>query len=295
MDNIIQSFQVEEMNLRGRLVRMDHILDEIITQHNYPEWVGFALAEALLVNAALASSIKMEGKLSLQIQSEGAIKLIATDFFAGKDGDEPTMRGYVKYDEERKARGEADLKNGVFGVIIDLGEGMQPYQGLAKLESNITESAVAYFRDSEQLPTDFHSEIFYDALKKQWYGGLIMIQHMASLGGKNAHDGVGFDEAKMRINTIEREELVSDELTGEELIYRLFHDFNPTANAAQTIRFGCQCSEERVRTSLSIYSAKDLTHMTNEDGRITADCQFCGAHYDLDPKTVGFEAEKNKA
>ena len=39
------------------------------------------------------------------------------------------------------------------------------------------------------------------------------------------------------------------------------------------------------------YSAKDLTHMTNEDGMLTADCQFCGAHYEFDPKTLGFEAE----
>lgn len=293
MDNIIQSFQVEEMNLRGRIVRMDHILDEIISQHNYPEWVGFALAEALLVNAALASSIKMDGKLSLQIQSEGAIKLIATDFFAQQDGEPPMLRGYVKFDEERKARGEPDFKNGVFGVVIDLGDNMQPYQGLARLEGGITESAKAYFRDSEQLPTDFETAIFFDALKKQWHGGLIMIQHMASIGGKNAHEGSGFEEAKMRISTTEREELVSDELTAQELVYRLFHDYNPTANPPLPIRFGCQCSEERVRNSLSIYSAKDLTHMTNDEGRITADCQFCGRHYDLDPQTVGFEAKKD--
>jgi len=25
---------------------------------------------------------------------------------------------------------------------------------------------------------------------------------------------------------------------------------------------------------------------------VTADCQFCGAHYDLDPATLGFEAKE---
>ena len=62
---------------------------------------------------------------------------------------------------------------------------------------------------------------------------------------------------------------------------------------AQAVRFGCTCSEDRVRQSLSIYSAGDIETMTTDDGRVTADCQFCGAHYDLDPKTVGFEAEDN--
>ncbi len=67
----------------------------------------------------------------------------------------------------------------------------------------------------------------------------------------------------------------------------------PRVFDAQAVRFGCTCSEDRVRQSLSIYSAGDIETMTTDDGRVTADCQFCGAHYDLDPKTVGFEAEDN--
>ena len=31
--------------------------------------------------------------------------------------------------------------------------------------------------------------------------------------------------------------------------------------------------------------------MTTEDGLVTADCQFCSAHYELDPATVGFDAK----
>ena len=40
------------------------------------------------------------------------------------------------------------------------------------------------------------------------------------------------------------------------------------------------------------YSAKDLRHMTTEDGELTADCQFCGAHYVFDPTKLGFEADE---
>jgi len=47
-----------------------------------------------------------------------------------------------------------------------------------------------------------------------------------------------------------------------------------------------------VRNSLSIYSAKDIEKMTTDDGIVTADCQFCGAHYRLDPATLGFDAPK---
>jgi molecular chaperone Hsp33 len=74
------------------------------------------------------------------------------------------------------------------------------------------------------------------------------------------------------------------------LLLRLFSEESPRVYAPQAVQFGCTCSEDRVRQSLSIYSAKDIETMTTDDGRVTADCQFCGSHYDLDPQSVGFEA-----
>jgi molecular chaperone Hsp33 len=43
---------------------------------------------------------------------------------------------------------------------------------------------------------------------------------------------------------------------------------------------------------MSIYSQKDIIHMTSENGMVTADCQFCGSHYELDPKSLGFDGDK---
>lgn len=92
--------------------------------------------------------------------------------------------------------------------------------------------------------------------------------------------------------TVEDMELIGPTLPSTDLLFRLFHEEGPRVFDALPVRFGCTCSEERVRQSLSIYSAKDISTMTTAEGRVTADCQFCGAHYDLDPATVGFEAEE---
>jgi len=91
--------------------------------------------------------------------------------------------------------------------------------------------------------------------------------------------------------TVELTELIGPHVTPDQLITRLFHEEEPRVYDAQPVMFGCSCSANKVRQSLSIYSAKDLTHMTREDGTLTADCQFCGAHYSFDPSEVGFEAE----
>jgi molecular chaperone Hsp33 len=44
---------------------------------------------------------------------------------------------------------------------------------------------------------------------------------------------------------------------------------------------------------MSIYSVKDIASMTAENGMVTADCQFCGAHYELEPTTLGKDAKKD--
>ena len=96
------------------------------------------------------------------------------------------------------------------------------------------------------------------------------------------------------LDTVEELELIGPQVPPSDLLLRLFHEEQPRVYDAQAIRFGCTCSEDRVRQSLSIYSARDIQTMTTPEGRVTADCQFCGTHYDLDPATVGLEVEQNK-
>ncbi|MEO0502510.1 MAG: Hsp33 family molecular chaperone HslO, partial [Pseudomonadota bacterium] len=100
-----------------------------------------------------------------------------------------------------------------------------------------------------------------------------------------------WNRANILLDTAEAMELMGPQLAPSDLLLRLFHEEEPRVYDTQQVRFGCTCSEDRVRQSLSIYSARDIEKMTTDDGRVTADCQFCGAHYDLDPATVGFEAE----
>ena len=48
-----------------------------------------------------------------------------------------------------------------------------------------------------------------------------------------------------------------------------------------------------MEAALARYSADEIAGMTTADGRVTADCQFCSAHYAFDPDTLGVEAAKN--
>ena len=90
------------------------------------------------------------------------------------------------------------------------------------------------------------------------------------------------------MQTVEELELIGPSVTPTTLLTRLFHEEKPRVYEPQRIEFGCTCSEDRVRQSLSIYSAKDIEKMTTEDGRVTADCQFCGPTMILIRKPLGF-------
>ncbi len=96
------------------------------------------------------------------------------------------------------------------------------------------------------------------------------------------------------LDTVDDLELIGPTLEPSDVLLRLFHEERPRVFDKQRVHFGCTCSEDRVRQSLSIYSAADIETMTTDEGRVTADCQFCGAHYDLDPLTVGFDAKTDE-
>ena len=119
-------------------------------------------------------------------------------------------------------------------------------------------------------------------------GGLLLAGDI--LDGHEAED---WNHVNVLLDTAEEIELIGPSVQPTDLLVRLFHEDSPRVFDAQPVTFGCTCSSDRVRESLSIYSAKDIGHMTTDEGIVTADCQFCGAHYEFDPKTLGFEAERD--
>ena len=121
-------------------------------------------------------------------------------------------------------------------------------------------------------------------------GGLIEAADI--LQGAESED---WNRANHLLSTVEPMELIGPSVGPTDLLLRLFHEETPRVFDTQRVEFGCSCTEERVRGTLSIYSRKDIGHMINDDGVVTADCQFCGAHYEFDPESLGFEATVDQA
>lgn len=317
-DDTVLPFQLDASDMRGRVARLDGTLDGILKQHDYPPVVEALVAEMALLTALIGQTVKLRWKLSLQVQTDGPVRMIATDYYAPtKDGEPARIRAYAGFDAARLGDGAPfdQIGQGYFAILIDQGEGTTPYQGITPLTgTSLSACAEAYFAQSEQLPTRFSlsfGKSVEPGVPERWRAGGIMLQHMpkaspfvaaeAGIGDiLSASDlvsgdaGENWNRVNLLLDTVEDIELIGPVVTPTDLLIRLFHEEGPRVFDAQSVRFGCTCSEDRVRQSLSIYSARDIGHMTTDDGRVTADCQFCGAHYDLDPDSVGFEAEQAK-
>ena len=316
-DDTVLPFQLDASGIRGRVARLDGVLDQVLKQHAYPSVIEALVAETALLTALIGQTIKLRWKLSLQVRGKGPARLIATDYYGPtEDGQPARIRAYASYDAERldpQADPFSQIGEGYFAVMLDQGEGMLPYQGFTPIAGgSLAACAETYFAQSEQIPTRFalaYGESAEPGRPLHWRAGGIMLQHMPAGGGVAEEQGSGeggllthadilggaesddWNRANVLLDTVEELEMIGPSVPPTDLLVRLFHEESPRVFDAQPVRFGCSCSEGKVRSTMSIYSQKDIARMTTEAGVVTADCQFCGAHYELDPATLGFEGK----
>lgn len=321
-DDTVLPFQLDASDIRGRVARLDGVLEQVLKQHDYPPLIEGLVAEMALLTALIGQTVKLRWKLSLQVRGSGPARLIATDYYGPTDDGQPArIRAYASYDADaldHEADAFSQIGQGYFAILIDQGEGMTPYQGITPIAGgSLASCAETYFAQSEQLPTRFALTYGQSQLPGQgthWRAGGVMLQHMpkaspfaAGEGGSgeegllqatdilNDDEGENWTRANTLLDTVEEIELIGPSVAPTDLLVRLFHEEGPRVFDPQPVKFGCSCSEDKVRQSLSIYSAKEIGTMITDEGTVTADCQFCGAHYVFAPETLGFEAKDGRA
>ena len=104
VDDAVLPFEVDALDLRGRLTRLGPALDDILTKHDYPPAVGKLLGEAIVLTTLLGSSLKFDGRFILQTQTDGPVSFLIVDFQAPD-----RLRAYARY-RRNAAQGRPDLR-----------------------------------------------------------------------------------------------------------------------------------------------------------------------------------------
>ncbi len=287
-DDSALPFAVENRPVRGRLVRLGPVLDDILSAHDYPDAIAMLLGEAVLVSILAGSSLKFDGRLTIQASGDGPVSLILADY-ASSGG----VRGYARYDQEklRKLDGaSADLGQlmgkGRFAMTIDPGNAAERYQGVTALSgSSLSTSAVSYFASSEQLPTRLNATIAQltnaDG-QRTWRGGGAIMQRIAGQDDADAD----WAHATALFDTIGADELTDPLLSGGSLLYRLFHEDGVRVFDPQKLHKRCPCTPDYLRSILSQFPKDEHDSMTEDDGRIRMTCAFCSKDFFFTPDEI---------
>jgi molecular chaperone Hsp33 len=308
-DDLVLAFEVKPLGIRGRVVRLGGVVDDILSRHAYPPPVSALLAQGVALAALLGSTLKFDGKFILQTRTEGPVNMLVADF-ASPAG----VRGVARMKADAVAAlppnpSEAQLLGeGYLAMTIDQGADMERYQGIVPLgqagagQGTLAEAAHAYFAQSEQIPTRLH--LAAGPLHKRgdktehWRAGAILIQHLPREGG---HSPVPFSsgdapegqdslvqenddwvKARMLLDTVEAHELLDPDLTAEDLLYRLYHEDGVTVYPAMNLQRHCTCSRETVTDMIKGFGPDDRAAMV-EDGAINVTCEFCSTRYSFNP------------
>ena len=263
----LHRFLFEFHPVRGELVRLDRTWRTVQARRHYPAPVRRALGEALAATALLRASVKFEGNLTLQLQSDGPLRLLLVQSRHGSE-----LRALARWHEvDEEAGFDALCGTGNLAVTIEPDQGRERYQGLVEIDpAGIGPSLERYFARSEQLPT----RLLLTASSSTAAGLLLQ-----RLPGESL-DPDAWNRIVHLGTSVTREELLGTETA--TLLRRLFHEETVRLFNAQPLAFHCDCSRQRTAAMLVGLGADEARSILAEQGRVTVTCQFCGLDYVFD-------------
>ncbi len=272
-------------DVRGNIVRLGDSFKQMTAPHDYPREVQELLGEFLAAALLLSDTIKFEGRLTLQANGKGNVRLLMAE--ATHEG---AVRGIAQLEEAvpasvfkdknlRQLLSENQLSVGTLTVTVEA-KGRERYQSIVPLQGEtLAECLESYFKQSEQLNTF----IRLSANSTQATGMLIQ-QLPVQMEQDLAQRADRWQTIQVLAGTITEAELKTD--ANLVLLQHLFADEKIQMFGETSVRFECSCSEQRMAGALVSLGELELASLFQEHQTLALTCEFCGANYNIDDKKL---------
>lgn len=267
----LQRIMFDGLDIRGVVSGLEKTCSECFENHDYPPAIKQVLGEMLAAVSLLSSNLKFEGRLILQAQGQGNVRLLMAETTHNRE-----LRAIARYEGEipDQASFIELLAQGQVVLTIDPAKG-QRYQGVVPLDGeNLAKCLENYFISSEQLPTQVHLASDGDTAA----GMLLQVLPAAGTGLED------WERISHLAATLKSSELL--QLDNETLLYRLFHEEQCRLYDPDLVEFKCTCSRARSEASLKMVDKQELLEVIAESGQVDVNCQFCNAHYAFDSADI---------
>jgi molecular chaperone Hsp33 len=277
----LQRFSFDGADVRGELLGLEVSIQGALAQQPYPEAIKHKLAELMAGAALLASMVKLKGRLSLQVQSNGPLRMLMAEISNNTD-----LRAVASKNpdtEWSQLTAETWPENARLALTLEP-EGGKRYQGIVEMNGDSLAATIeTYFAQSEQLPTKVWM------LRSEQRLRALVLQRLPTSANADAD---AWERLVMLADTLKDDELLH--LPNDAILHRLFHEETVRLYDPIALQFKCSCSKHRIGNALRQLGRKEIDEILLELGKVTLDCQFCGQHYSYNQHQIEELFAKNE-
>ncbi|MHA3092342.1 Hsp33 family molecular chaperone HslO [Acinetobacter brisouii] len=275
MSNLRQRFYIENCPVRGEVVHLEEALQTILQQRQYPQAVQILLGEMLSATALLASTLKIKGRISLQIQAQGTFKWAMAE--CNHLGEVRALADFEADPRFEQATDSSTVLSALHQPVLFINiepEFGERYQGIVPLDQpNLASCLMQYYDLSAQIPT----HIVLASNEKRTGGLLIQLLPRNSEEEQRFVDEDLWPRLIMLTETLKAEELT--DLSANEILYRLYNEEDVRLPELEQLQFGCTCSKEKCANALIQIGVSAVKETLEFQNPIEMDCQFCNTKY----------------
>ena len=269
----VQRFLFENLDIRGRLVCLTGAWQRMLQGRGYPEDIVTLLGHTTALNVLLGANQKGAGRVTLQVQGTGPVKLLVADCTA-----ELRIRGMAQYEaDEIDQESERELLgDGRMAVTLEDVKSGKFYQSLVPLEGETLEQIFAhYLSQSEQLPA--YLRLYAD-------GGAAAGLLLEKLPGADSRDPDGWTRVTHFANTLTLEETRG--VQPYDLLTRIFPEELMRVFRLYAVEYHCPYDEDKVKDMLRSLGREDIESILAEQGEVVIRNEMCNHEYRFDAAAI---------
>jgi len=271
-NDCVQRFLLDDLDIRGAIVRLGPVWQQMLAGRDYPAPVAQLLGEISATTLLVGCNLKQAGRLTIQLRGSGPVSLLVIDC-----NELLHIRGMAKSDEQVEPGPAPELLgHGQLLLSLDMPSMREPYQSIVPLAGeSIAEIFEHYLKQSEQLP----SRLFL-AASADGAAGLFL----QKLPSADQRDPDGWARIETLAATVKADELLA--LPAEQLLTRLFHEEMVRLYAAQPVIHDCKEDWEKVRSMLRSLGRDEVDAVLREHGEVLIKDDICNREYRFDAQAI---------
>jgi molecular chaperone Hsp33 len=269
----VQRFLFEDLDIRGRLVCLTGAWQRMLDGRGYPEDIAALLGHTTALNVLLGANQKGAGRVTLQVQGSGPVKLLVADCT-----DELRIRGMAHYEKQGldKNNERGLLGDGRLSVTLEDIRSGKFYQSLVPLEGETLEQIFEHYLSQSEQTTAF--------LRLKADSGALCGLLLEKLPRADLRDPDGWSRVRHLAETLRLDD--TRDAQPYDLLTRVFPEELMRVFRLYAVEYHCPYDEGKVKDMLLGLGKDEVEAILAEQGEVVIRNEMCNHEYRFDARAI---------